>query len=186
MTTSNLFAKQIQNRNFLSPTGFKFVLNRAPKVAFFSNTASIPSLTLGTTHQPSYLVDAKVPGEKIDFEDFTLQFLVDENLENYMEIQNWIRGIGFPESLDQIYKFQQQRIIKDNASKQMNLYSDGTLIVLNSSLNTQFKVAFRDMFPYNLTSLEFDATSTDIQYFTASVSFKYTYYEVYNRDGDEL
>ena len=103
-----------------------------------------------------------------------------------MEIQNWIRGIGFPESLDQIYKFQQQRVIKDNSSKQMNLYSDGTLIVLNSSLNTQFKVNFRDMFPYNLTSLEFDATNTDIQYFTASVSFKYTYYEVYNRDGDEL
>ena len=182
----NAFSNQIQNRNFLSPTQFRFTITRSPKVAFFSNTANIPSLSLGIANQPTYLKDIAQPGDKIKFEDFNLRFLVDEGLENYMEIQNWIRGLGYPESLDQIYKFQQQRVIKDNSSKQMNLYSDGTLIVLNSSLNTQFKVGFRDMFPYNLTSLEFDATNTDIQYFTASVSFKYTYYEVYNSDGDEL
>jgi hypothetical protein len=186
MSVSNLFSKQIQNRNFLAPTGFKFVLNRAPKVAFFSNSANIPSLTLGTTHQPNYLVDAKVPGEKIEFEDFSLNFLVDENLENYMEIQNWIRGLGFPESLSQIYELQKQRVITDNSTKQMNIYSDGTLIVLNSSLNTQLKVVFRDMFPYMLSTLDFDATNTDIEYFTATVAFKYTLYEIYDRSGDEL
>jgi hypothetical protein len=43
-----------------------------------------------------------LPGDKILFEDFSLRFLVDENLENYMEIHNWIRGLGFPESLEEI------------------------------------------------------------------------------------
>ena len=38
------------------------------------------------------------------------------------------------------------------------------------------------MFPIYLTSLEFDATQTDIQYFTADVAFKYT---VYNIDTSE-
>jgi len=185
-TTSNLYKSQIQNRNFLSPVGFKFILNRAPKVAFFSNVANIPTLTLGTTVQPNYLVDSQIPGEKIDFEEFTLQFLIDENLENYMEIQNWIRGIGFPESLSQIYQFQKEPTINDKSVKQLNLYSDGTLLVLNNSLNTQVKVIFRDMFPYSLSSLEFDATSTDVQYFTASVTFKYSYYEIYDKKGNEL
>jgi hypothetical protein len=32
---------QPQNRNFLSPTGFKFSLKRAPKVSFFCNSANI-------------------------------------------------------------------------------------------------------------------------------------------------
>ena len=27
--------------------------------------------------------------------------MVDEDLVNYMEIQNWIRGLGFPESLNE-------------------------------------------------------------------------------------
>ena len=41
-----MFKGQIENRNFLSSVGFKFTLNRAPKIAFFSNTANIPSITL--------------------------------------------------------------------------------------------------------------------------------------------
>ena len=32
----------IENRNFLSPIGFKFSLKRAPGVAFFCNQANIP------------------------------------------------------------------------------------------------------------------------------------------------
>ena len=53
--TNNLFKRQIQNRNFLSPLGYKFVLSRAPKVAFFANSANIPGIELGTTEQPNYL-----------------------------------------------------------------------------------------------------------------------------------
>ena len=34
----------------------------------------------------------------MQFDDLTLRFMIDENLENYMEIQNWMRGLGFPES----------------------------------------------------------------------------------------
>ena len=91
---------QIQNRNFLSATGFRFILNRTPKVAFFSNSVNVPSLTLGVANQPTYLKDIPIPGDKLEFEDFTVRFLVDENLENYMEIQNWMRGLGYPESLN--------------------------------------------------------------------------------------
>jgi hypothetical protein len=64
----------------------------------FGNSANIPGMTLGIANQPTYLKDIPTPGDKIEFDDFTIRFLVDENLENYMEIQNWIRGLGFPES----------------------------------------------------------------------------------------
>ena len=46
MATSNPFEKQIENRNFLSPTGFRFTLVKAPKVSFFSNTAQIPGISI--------------------------------------------------------------------------------------------------------------------------------------------
>jgi hypothetical protein len=185
--TKNLFDNQIQNRNFLSPTGFKFILNKAPKVAFFSNAANIPRIDLGTTAQPNYLRDIPVPGDKMEFEDFTIRFLVDENLENYMEIQNWIRGLGFPESLIQIYNLQNSNKGVDNKQNKMNnIYSDGTLEVLNSNKNTNFKVVFKDMFPYSLSSLNFDATEEDIQYFTAEVSFKYSMYNIVDKRGGDL
>ena len=95
---TNPYTNQIQNRNFLSPIGFKFALGKTPKVDFFCTNTRIPELSLGLARQPSYLKDLDIPGEKLTFGDLTLRFLVDENMENYMAIHNWLTGLGFPES----------------------------------------------------------------------------------------
>ena len=184
---SNIYSNQIQNRNFLSPTGFKFILNRAPKVAFFSNSANIPSLDLGIATQPTYLKDLDIPGDKILFEDFSLRFLVDEDIKNYMEIQNWIRGLGYPESRQEIIDLQTERDKIDTfESGLMDIYSDGTLTVLGSNQRPNFMVKFKDLFPYSLSTLNFDATDTDVEYFTADVNFKYTIYEITDLEGTPL
>ena len=186
------FDQQIQNRNFLQPTGFKFTLNRSPKTSFFCQSANIPGMTLGVAAQPSYLRDIPTPGDKIEFEDLNLRFLVDENLENYMEIYTWIRGLGFPESLQEIYDFQNERKRKYqdkkgiNDTKGMDIYSDGTLLVLNSTQNLEFKVDFSDLFPYSLSTIQFDATDTEIEYFTAEVTFKYTLFHIVDTQNRRL
>ena len=95
------WANQISNRNFLSGIGFKFNLGRYPKIDFFCNSARIPELRLSTQVQSSYLKDIDLPGEKITYGDLTLQFLVDENMENYKTIYDWIYGLGFPETPQQ-------------------------------------------------------------------------------------
>jgi len=167
----------IDNRNFLAPTGFKFSLKRSPGVAFFCNQANIPDLNLGIAIQPSYLKDIDVPGDKISFGDLNLRFLVDEDLVNYMEIQNWIRGLGYPESLTQFDKLESEAVLPGNFGKAGdNIYSDGTLQILSSNLVPKFNVNFKDLFPYSISTVSFDATDTDIEYFTADVSFKYTIY----------
>tara|TARA_B100000925_G_scaffold210627_1_gene160511 strand:+ start:627 stop:1259 length:633 start_codon:yes stop_codon:yes gene_type:complete len=172
--------EQIENRNYLQPQGFKFNISRAPNVAYFGNAVNIPSMELRTTMQPNYLKEIPQPGEIIDFEDLSLRFLVDEDLANYMEIQNWIRGLGFPESLEQIYKLQEQTVGVPNPDLQvgMNIYSDATLTIMNNMNQPNFKVVFEDIFPYSLSTLEFDATLPDVQYFTAEVRFKYTIYHI--------
>ena len=170
----------IENRNFLSPVGFKFALKRSPGVAFFCNQANIPSLDLGIAVQPSYLKDIDVPGDKIQFGDLNLRFLVDEDLVNYMELQNWIRGLGFPDSLREFDNLENESILGLSKFGQQgdNIYSDGTLQILSSNLVPKFQVVFNDLFPYSLSTISFDATDTDIEYFTAEVSFKYTIYNL--------
>ena len=123
---------QIQNRNFLAPVGFKFNLQISQCVAYFSNQANIPDLSLGVANQPNYLRDIPTPGDKIEFGDLTLRFLVDEDLTNYMEIQKWIRGLGFPESIQDFNKFEkdgQNNLPKRYANFGDQIYSDGTLPV---------------------------------------------------------
>ena len=176
----------IENRNFLSPVGFKFNLKRSPGVAFFCNEANIPDLTLGIAEQPSYLKDIPQPGDKIQFGDLSLRFLVDEDLVNFMEIQNWIRGLGFPESLNEFTALKKQSVLGMNGLENDDIYSDGTLQILSSNLVPQFNVVFSDLFPYSLTTLSFDATDTDIEYFTADVSFKYTIYRITDLENNDL
>jgi len=179
---------QIENRNFLSPTGFKFKLDRAPKVAFFCNQANIPDLNLGIAVQTSYLKDIDVPGDKINFEDLNVKFLVNENLENYLEIQNWIRGLGYPEKLSQFADLENSGTLSNPnyVNRAQNIYSDGTLQILTSSSIPNFQISFKDLFPYSLGTLTFDATQTDIQYFTADVGFKYTIYNITDLSGNPL
>ena len=174
------FAKQIANRNFLAPVGFKFTLAKEPKVDFFSNSCRIPEISLGTALQPSYLKDIDVPGDKLSYGDFSFRFLVDENLENYMKIHNWLTGLGYPETTQQ-YKDLTTDLSGIRDSKEA--FSDGALHILNSNYRDIAIVKFNDLFPVFLTPLEFEATDTDINYFTAEVTFKYTIYNVVAADG---
>ena len=180
------FPKQIANRNFLAPVGFKFTLAKEPKVDFFSNSCRIPEISLGTAIQPTYLKDIDRPGDKLQFGDLSVRFLVDEDLKNYMELQNWMRGLGYPESLDQIRNFGATGNRAMDQRGEERLYSDGTMTIMNSSFVSNFLIKFQGLFPYSLTTLSFDATDTDIEYFTAEASFKYTYYEITDLAGKPL
>ena len=174
------FINQISNRNFLSPVGFKFTLAKYPKVDFFSNSARIPELTLGTAIQSSYLKDIDVPGEKLTYGDLTIRFLVDENMENYVAMHNWLKGIGFPETPQQ---FKDQITDDEGIRDEKLVFSDGSLHILSSNFQDVAIVKFQDLFPVGLTSLEFDATETDINYFTAEATMRYTVYNIFDKDG---
>tara|TARA_A100001037_G_scaffold129788_1_gene117542 strand:+ start:430 stop:963 length:534 start_codon:yes stop_codon:yes gene_type:complete len=174
---TSAFRNQIQNRNFLSGVAFKFNLTKFPKVDFFSNSARIPELSLELAQQSSYLKNIAVPGERLTYGDFTLRFLVDENMENYVSVYNWLKGLGFPETT------QQFRDVTTDSKGQRDpkeAFCDGTLRILNSNYREVGKVKFNDLFPTSLTSLDFDATATDVQYLTAEATFKYTIYDLEN------
>jgi hypothetical protein len=173
--TRDPFDKQIQNRNYLSNVGFKFTLARFPKVDFFSNTANLPGLTLGTVNAPNYLKELPLAGDRLVFEDLTVQFIVDEQLENYLAVHNWMRGLGFPNSIEDFIDLVTDQ---DNTIEMDQQYSDGNLIILNNQFNSVAKVKFEGLFPVSLSGLQFDATNTDYQSLTATATFKYTIYNI--------
>ena len=181
---SELWPNQLSNRNFLSPVGFKFSIVKIPKADFFANQAMIPGVDLGFAEQPTYLKNLPIPGDKMSYGDFQLRFLIDENMENYLEVHNWLRGLGFPDSLKEIYEWQSSN--PNTLRGEFNYTCDGTLNVLSSSNTPNFKVKFLDMFPVSLSDLDFDATDSDIDYLTANVTFKYTIYNITDLDDNIL
>ena len=97
-----------------------------------------------------------------------------------MSIHNWLTGLGYPETTQQ---FRDVTTNSDNLRDSKEAFSDGSLHILNSNYRDIAIVKFSDMFPISLTSLEFEATDTDINYFTAEVTFKYTVYNIVAADG---
>ena len=89
------FQGQIENRNFLSPIGFKFVLSDFPKVTYFAQSANIPGISINQVEQPT-VMGRTIPWDShgLNYEPLNLQFLIDEDLENYLILHNWMRGLS--------------------------------------------------------------------------------------------
>ena len=182
------FDKQIANRNYMSPLGFKLIITKTPKVDFLCQSANIPQISMGTAIQPSYLKDIPVPGDKVLYDDLTVRFLVDEKMENYLAIYKWITGLGFPESLGQFAQLKKDDIrtdsrIVDRGDPRYFEFSDATLQVLNSNYKPSVLINFKDAFPISLSTLEFDVSQRDYSFFTASVTFKYTIFDITDPNG---
>ena len=185
------FDKQIANRNYMSPVGFKLILTKTPKVDFLCQSANIPQISMGTAIQPTYLKDIPVPGDKVLYDDLTVRFLVDEKMENYLAIYKWITGLGYPENLGQYNQLKKDDIrtdasATDDADPRYFEFSDATLQVLNSNYRPSVLVNFKDAFPTSLSTLDFDVTTRDYNYFTAEVSFKYTIFNITDPSGNRL
>ena len=116
--------------------------------------------------------------EKISYDDFSLRFLVDENLENYLEVHNWIRALGYPESVAEYQEFLNQDEYNPGVQNASSGQSDGSLIIYSSNYNPVAEVVFKGLFPTSLSTIEFDAKNTDVNYVTAEVNFKYTLYDI--------
>jgi hypothetical protein len=177
---ANWYSDQLTNRNFLSPIGFLFTLDKARKVSFLCQRAEIPTITLGDVNIPTRgLVPIPIEGN-ITYGEFNVEFIVDEDLKNYMEIHNWMRALGTPQSIDDRVAFKDANRI---TATQEYRYSDGTLQILNNNNRVNFDVVFKGLWPISLSTLAFDVTGSDNDFFTATVSFKYTLYEVREKNS---
>ena len=179
------FPTQISNRNFLSPGGFRFTLAKYPKIAYYCQSANIPAISVGELTQPTPF--RPIPFEGVlSYQTLSLRLLVDEGLENYLIIHNWMRGLGVPE------KFKERQDMLDANPNNFTPgigekeFADGTLTVLNSNFQPSFNIVFRDMFPIALNTLEFDAALSDTEYFNSVVEFNYLDYEIRSLTGDRL
>lgn len=173
------WSKQLENRNFLSPIGFKFSLARFPKVSYFCQSANIPAINLGIVEQPAPL--RNLPLEAFNtYDPLNLTFLIDEDLENYLILHNWIRALGTPDSVTERKDY---RIYMDELFGNNDLYTDATLTVLNSNFNMNVNVVFKDLMPTGLSALDFNATIDGTEYAVAQASFRYLSYEIRGGTG---
>ena len=165
------------NKNFLSPLGFTFTIKKTPKVNYFVQAVALPSLLLGQSDIKTPFVKLPIPGDTIDFGTLTVTYRLDEEMRNYKEIFDWIIALGFPDNFNQYAAIAPNRGkfggMVTNPVSGAGIYSDASLIVLNSVRAPIIEFVFKNLYPISISDVLFDTMRTDVDYVDATVTFAY-------------
>jgi len=181
---SNFYNSLPKTYDYLRPNAFRFGVKDIPNVSFTCQSANIPDIQLGYAVQPTPFVDIPTIGDKINFGELAIRFLISEDMSNYLELYRWIVAIGFPKDYNQFSTFVKDRpsrfpfVTNTNGTSDILAYSDATLTILDSTNTAKVNIIFKNLFPTSLSALDFDIASGSVEYFTAIASFKYTIFEV--------
>ena len=121
---------------------------------------------------------------KMEFGDFTIRFIINEDMSNYMELYNWLVALGFPKSYNQYESYTGQKLNRfpyvknERGNSDIAAYSDGTLTILDSNNVPKTNILFKDLFPVSLEALDFDIASSSVEYFVGIASFRYKLFEI--------
>jgi len=150
--------------NFLSPLEFVVTVRRLPQVEFFTQSVTIPSVSIAQVDQNTPFKIVPVPGDRLTYGELPLSFIVDESMNNYIEVYNWLKDMTFNEEFEQFDR------IKDG---EYGILTDISLVIMNSHKNPNINIEFRDCFPTNLSDITLDTTQSDVTYPQATVSFTF-------------
>ena len=193
MTTSNIIDRTPSKFDYASPIQFRFKMTKLPNVEFFVQTANIPGIALGSTSFETPLKDIAGVGDKVTYQTLDVSFLVDENLNNYKELHDWIIGLGFPQDHTQFKNLlgtgsdrfpgtTSSTAATGSSIKQPldegGIYSDATLTVLNNKNIAKTEIRFQNVYPTSLGGLSYSITASDVDYLTVNASFSYMYYDI--------
>ena len=188
MTTTNVYTRETTKLDYSSPVQFRFKCSKLPTVEFFCQTANIPGISLGQATIDTPLKSIPFPGDELNYQDLSISFLVDENLNNYKEIHDWLLGLGTPQNHNQFstlrdtgtdrFPGQTTNSPNNNTVPDGGTYSDATLTVLNSKNIAVTEIRFHNIFPTSLGSLSYDVQASDVNYLQSNVDFSYMYYEI--------
>lgn len=166
--------------DLIQPTKFQLNFNRLNGITYFCQTVNIPGITMTPGIMNTPFIDLYVPGDKMQYEQLTIKFLVDEQLFSWQQIHDWIRAMTFPVEFSEYVKLGSL-----SASAQIRArnklppqYSDGVLSIFTNKNNINFRIQFKDIFPADLSSIQFDSSSSAEETITATASFYFSYYNI--------
>ena len=172
------------NLSYLAPTQFELLVKKLPNTKYFATGVNIPSVSVAESLQTTRLgANVKVPGDKITFGELSINFIVDENMENWTELYTWMEQttgstdpekfrslVGANRKADQPY---------DGSGDYDAIYSDMTIVVTTAANNPNRYIRIQGAFPTSLGEITMDTTvAGGLSYVTCTASFQFTNFEI--------
>jgi len=184
ITTATWAGSLPDNLSYLAPTQFELIVKKLPNTKYFATGVNIPSVNIGESLQPTRLgANIKLPGDKINYGELTITFIVDENMENWTEMFNWMEGITASTDTEK-YRLlvganKREDQPQDYSGDDMEMYSDMTIVVTTAANNPNRYIRIQDAYPSTLGEITMDTTvAGGLSYVTCTATFFFTNFEI--------
>ena len=109
-------------QNYFTPLEFRVAIKRLPHVSFFTQRSTIPGISTSPISQPTRFNPVFQTPDQVSFSNFDLSFIIEETMDNYIEVFDWMIASAFPENHEQF------KGIKDSSD---GLFSDISVLITN-------------------------------------------------------
>lgn len=162
------------NINLFQPTGFRVVIDRQnfSNLTFFVQSINHPGAANPATEAPYQRIGSvPMPGNQMQYGELTMEVLLDEDFNSYIEIYNWMLRLV---NLEQI----QNRDNFSGSSSNQPTYSDIAVTALTSSNQKNKTIRYIDCIPVAVGDIRFEAQNQGVEYITFPVSFRFSYFDI--------
>lgn len=168
----NSTANPITNTDFLNRNNAVVLVEKFKHIAFFTTDVEIPGVSMNHPAQPNSFANTKRVGDRLYYEPLTLQFKVNEDLSNWVEIYDWLKGASFPES------YQQYKDAVSPTEKEESLFSDISITILSNYKKPILSLNYRSCIPSALGSISMSQSDVSIEPVVCSVTFDFATMDV--------
>lgn len=167
----------VENPNILQSNGFLVSINRLPNVSYWSQSVTLPGMSVQNPEQVNPFSRLPTVGDRVDFDPLSISFSVDEDLKNWAEIMKWFVGFGFPANFDE-FKFGVLDEVGSQPGSDKNFYSDISITILSSHKNPIATFVFYDCVPTSVSGIDLTVTDTSLSPIVATVTFDFSHFSI--------
>ena len=150
----------VQSYNYLSPVRFAFIIDTPDlaNISFLCQTVNMPAMSVDGVQMPYRGFRPQVTGDRVVFDNFEAKFIIDEYLENYTAIYEWL--------------LREVTVAEPEQTK----HKDVILLIYSNNNKLSARIKFISAFPVSLSPVPFDTSISETQYLFADVSFSVDYF----------
>jgi hypothetical protein len=167
--------------NLNQPSKFQLTFDRVANTVFYCTAIQLPGITLSESVTPNPFTDLYVPGDKITWQPLNLKFILDVNYSGWIDVFQWMGGLGFPQNFEQYRDLANTAIRSPGRPPPLGVrppYSDAILNIYTNKNNPTLQFHFADCYPIALDSIDLDYGRSADEVVTCGATFRYSYYTI--------
>lgn len=149
--------------NLLHTNKFKLVLHDLPNLEFHVTEFTTPNITYTVSKLNYRQHYANVGNDKLDIGDINVSFKVDDDLNNYIELWNWLKGLGKPHTYEDRKRLNRELRVSDQQKNDHVVGREASFFFLNNMSQPNVEMVLTDVIPTSLSGISMTTkTGSDI------------------------